>query len=269
MPPPLATNDQARADGVDTIAATKLGAGDPALVVKAAHFDHLPRRQLGRSAALSAPTNAHRKDGRGVAPLPNHVLRIVFGSAEEQVVRSDARRIITMMADLHPGRDGAARQFVSNPMGHRHLAGTNLDVAVAVLVLRPCPQPTGVGLFDFRPEPISQRRDRCTRLTCAAKRTKLGLLGACQRGTTMSAKSKVRTSDGDVITSAATKLATFGYVAKVDFEPFVADGASQKGGILARHRESHPSGVVPRAVSAAPGLFRACIIPKKGSKWIE
>lgn len=131
----------------------------------------------------AAPNQQHsliRKFRRGVplalrrSTLLLGVLHVVGVSADKQVIRSDARRVVAAMQDQKSPGNQTIRQFPSNTVRKYWTAITRYaHVAVAVPVGGAGPQPAGIRLSHSTPESESDRfRVRTLPCAVAAKRVK-------------------------------------------------------------------------------------------------
>jgi hypothetical protein len=97
---------------------------------------------------------------KGVPPLCGGVSVVVTSTTQGKMGRVDATRVIASVHDDKPRRDCAFSQFVGVAMGsNRPLARQEKD-AVPVLVSRPGPFPTCLGLLDAGPKHIVWAEDR-------------------------------------------------------------------------------------------------------------
>jgi predicted sugar kinase len=71
--------------------------------------------------------------------LAGHVRRIALGIIEEQMVRSNARRIVTTMADEIARRYRPVRQNIGNSVGLGFSIEAALSISVFVSAERPLP----------------------------------------------------------------------------------------------------------------------------------
>ena len=106
---------------------------------------------------------AHRAALRAV--FPRSVAHVLGVSASEQMAGSDAWRVVTRVADLHPGRHWSVLQCVRKAMGGNALSRCVEDaVRLAVFggplagVLHPAslPGPAPLGLLYSQPKPLRQ-----------------------------------------------------------------------------------------------------------------
>lgn len=88
--------------------------------------------------------------------LPHHVGGIISRGAEEEVIGSDARRVVAPMEHQHPIRDRSIGEFPSNAVGKQDTA-SNTEPAVSLGVPRCVPRPASIGLLDLRPKPSIDR----------------------------------------------------------------------------------------------------------------
>lgn len=98
---------------------------------------------------------------RHVAALGSHIPHVVVACASEQVVRSDAGRVVAVVQDTKVVGNGAKVDFPRNPMSALFPICAQQS-AVSIGIRRPRPYPTGAkprtmrlhraGLVDFRPE---------------------------------------------------------------------------------------------------------------------
>jgi len=86
--------------------------------------------------------------------LPFHVRHVRLVVAQEQIRGVAARRVVAVVADVHPIGDRTYRERERQTMRAHGLA-TVLRVSVALWVSRPLPLPTFVWStdIDLRPEP--------------------------------------------------------------------------------------------------------------------
>lgn len=88
------------------------------------------------------------------------ILHVVFMCTKKQVVRPDARRVITAMKHLKPRRDRAIMDFPRDTVG-AHVRGCavagNADKSITVSHSRFGPKPTRFSPLDARPKPSGER----------------------------------------------------------------------------------------------------------------
>jgi hypothetical protein len=84
------------------------------------------------------------------------VAHIIQMCPKEQVIRTDAQRVIAMVQDVSAGWNAAVYQY---PCDARCWEGLSIEAKspVAICILRGCPDPAGLGLGDLVPEPLHTR----------------------------------------------------------------------------------------------------------------
>jgi hypothetical protein len=96
-------------------------------------------------------------DGNDAASLRVHVVRVIRRRPQEQVRRVHARRVVAVVADVHPIGDRAVREFPGHPVGQA-LAPVPSETSVPARGGSCAPAPAVAGLVDLVPEALDQRR---------------------------------------------------------------------------------------------------------------
>jgi hypothetical protein len=116
-----------------------------------------------RHAVLHPPRRGFGVTPQSRSALPGHIRHVLSMSAQKQVPRITARRIVStgaVMADLHAVRDGTIRQLPGYPWrwNKPSTPPTDLDIAVTP-ARRGGPQPAliGAAALHLCPEALSQR----------------------------------------------------------------------------------------------------------------
>lgn len=119
--------------------------------------------------------------GSTSSTLGCHIPSVISGSAKEQVIWSDTRRIVALMEHPQTVRDWAVMQLPRHTIGEGSLP-SNLDHAVALLESSCGPDPTGPEIFsedgtvfaNLRPETFLNRDSwMWGRKPCTASAAKL------------------------------------------------------------------------------------------------
>ena len=156
MLPGEATNNLGNPRPAHTESGGQLFAVQGALRVKSAYLAHgiggefvrgvLFAAQSGFRVSVTAIVTRPR-----LSALRNHIARVLSGGAQEKMIGIDAEAVIAGVAHEQPLRDRTVRQRVGDTMRSLLLC-VNRGRSVAVLADAAAPQPTPVGLLDFRPE---------------------------------------------------------------------------------------------------------------------
>jgi hypothetical protein len=86
------------------------------------------------------------------APFADHICRIIRASAQKKVFRISAFRIVAVMANDKPFRDGFSVQHKRKAMGNNVVSSTVKKRSVAVFIFPAFPFPTMAGFFNEMPE---------------------------------------------------------------------------------------------------------------------
>jgi hypothetical protein len=100
--------------------------------------------QLGSGALFAGES--------GATPLGSHVADVVEGCPQKEMVWANARRIVAVMAHMHPGGDGAVVQFPRKAM-RTGIQAIMEKQAVSVSAEVALPLPAAFALLHFSPEP--------------------------------------------------------------------------------------------------------------------
>ena len=98
---------------------------------------------------------------RAVSAFHHHVVGVVLCGAEKEVIRAHARRIITMMANIHSFRNGTIQQFPRDAVGlvgSPPVATNRIKGTIPVLVGTCLPYPTFLGFnyLNLLPETLRE-----------------------------------------------------------------------------------------------------------------
>ena len=155
--------------------------------VTTADFTHVILGQLREMLTLAA-RHALALRVRDVPMLCEHITVIVANRTREKMLRSDARWVVAVMADIHAGRNRAVSEFIGHPRsGRRAVAG--LKRAVASVLMRTRPQPTFTRFVYFAPEAfgngsVPMSRPRCARLRAVESLATVHVMyGSAKHGT--------------------------------------------------------------------------------------
>lgn len=95
---------------------------------------------------------------KGAASFTGHVLRVVLGGPNEQMLRPNAWRVVAAVAHEQAGRDGAEVQLPGVAVRSGCLAIPRGELAVPRSIDPGGPKPALAALINLRPEPLSPRR---------------------------------------------------------------------------------------------------------------
>lgn len=107
--------------------------GDPqlrdSLSKEPTNLAHVILGQL-RSAILAPPSKAFRIRHRGVSALAISISRVVYGESDEEMVRTNAWRVVAVVADENSGRDAPVMELPGETMcGVSQLSDSKVTVA--------------------------------------------------------------------------------------------------------------------------------------------
>lgn len=112
-----------------------------------------------RASTMSLRMTAHPIGVSNVhASLPLCIRHVIGVGSKEQVIRSDAWRIVAMVADKQPMRDWPIRQFPGVTVCGYSLPLRRIGVSVSTAIFPERPQPAISRCIDLRPEPFCRRR---------------------------------------------------------------------------------------------------------------
>ena len=109
----------------------------------------------GRTGTPDTPNNVSGKLLRGrrsVATLCNAILLVIAVSAEKEVSRVDAGRVVATVQNVQPNWDGTIRQRVAHPMREARLC--SLEHPVAAVTSGAVPSPALGSFVNESPEPL-------------------------------------------------------------------------------------------------------------------
>lgn len=225
MLPALTCNNFRNDACINAVLVSQLFLGNATGGVALAYLANGMCRQLRWRASMALPS------------LGNLISNVVCISAKEQVIGPNTGGSVASVQYPQPIGDRAVVQFPGNTMRRSSravLPASQSNAAVAVMVGCGSPQPTRIGLSDFRPKALSKRANRFPSFesicaSMAAKAGRIDLEESAERG---SGKS------------------------------FAAMFAGAISGRIVGHRKAILSGVTPRLFAAARGFRVASIIPR-------
>jgi hypothetical protein len=149
MPPYLSSNDVANGGLSDSVLFSKGDFRD------AASGERLSNSQYIGVTKLRSPVLGSKLWCTSVATFFKHIARVIGGCAEEEVVGTDAGRIVTLVKHEQAIRNRAEGLLVDISRCDETLI-VNRQFAIAFRVSRSHPEPAGVGFLNLRPETLSR-----------------------------------------------------------------------------------------------------------------
>jgi hypothetical protein len=204
------------------------------------------------------------------ASLRDHVVNVVLHRPQEQVIRTDARRVVTPVADEQAGWDRAEVDLPRDAVGQFETlvcrADTDDAVALRQMVRRPCPA-TG-RLLNLGPEANCQRNRASGDIASSGAELR-GRPTSLNRLTALGARSVAALALPGVLTrSGAVGALPLPDSGRLQGEGRAAVGAgeSNTGRILPGHREASLPGVSPGVLAHCRGTLRSSILPDWGTQ---
>lgn len=115
----------------------------------------------GKSGATNRPNVIWEEPlfGKMLPALLVAVNLVVGVGPQEQVIGSDAGRVVASVEYVHSVRDGAVGEFVTDPMGQFELSGAPAKATIPILQPVSVPRPTPVRLGHLAPESVFKAPD--------------------------------------------------------------------------------------------------------------
>lgn len=132
----------------NTVSPSKVSISNSGFAVGTAYFSYLIFGQFRLSVVLAFLVHA--------ATFLNAIIRIVFLGSQEEMIRPNTWRIVALVQNAKPWRDGANGKLVRKNMCPNN-APLIAKCAVAVIIAASCPLPAVAGLVHFRPESLMKR----------------------------------------------------------------------------------------------------------------